>query len=208
MENQIFFIIIIIVIFSIYYIHCYYAKNNIDKFENIQNQLQYDYFSNPKSNSNLTLTDSNANLTESHNLLSLNPGERCNILGKKKFTIRDIRTQLWLISGEEKGFSKFLPGRFGIPFILSENPDEYLPLRTLAEPNDYLLSTSNGKEIRVVSNPTSKYYVLEICIYDGYNVIGYIDESETQKYLYVDNNGNITSTILPEKASFIELLFL
>lgn len=203
MENQIFFIIIIILIFIIYYIHRQYGNKNIDKFENIQNNIQYGYFPNKDSNINL-----DKNSDKCTNLLSLNPYERCNVLAKKKFMVRDIRTQLWLISGQEKGFSKFLPGKFGVPFMLSENPDEYLPLRILADPNDYLLSTYNGKEIRVVTNPTAKYYILEIFIYNGYNVIGYIDESENQKYLYVDDNGNITSTVNPEKASYIELLFL
>jgi hypothetical protein len=122
--------------------------------------------------------------------------------------IRDIRTRLWLISGQEEGFSKFLPGNFGVSLLLSDNPDEYLPLRTVADPNDYLLSTYNGKEIRVVSNPYNKFYVIQIFIWNGYNVLGYIDESETLKYFYIDNDGHLNSTINPDNASKIELLFV
>lgn len=206
MENQLFFIIIIIVILIIYYTHCHYTFLNLEKFSNLtnqQNQMEYgDFYTKPKK------SNKSNNSECSGDLLTLNPYQRCNVLAKKKFMIRDIRTQLWLISGQEEGFSKFLPGRFGITLALSENPDEYLPLRTLADPNDYLLSTYNGKGIRTVSNPNSQYYILQIFIYNGHNVIGYIDESDTQKYLYVDDNGNITSTVYPENASTVELLFV
>lgn len=187
MEDKIFFIIIIFVIVLIYYIHNYYNKNN----ENFDIHQNYD-----------DITEINSDL------LSLTPKKRCDLLSQKKFMVRDIRTQLWLISGQEEGFSKFLPGRFGIPLLLSEDPNDYLPLRTIADPNDYLLSSYNGKEIRVVSNPYTKYYILQIFIYNGFNVIGYIDESDTQKYLNIDDDGHIISTINPENASKVELLFL
>lgn len=197
MENQIFFIIIIGVVLIIYWIH----SNGMGKLENFEN-LGGEFYSKYDQDNNQINTNS------SGDLLSLNPYARCETLSKKKFMIRDIRTRLWLISGQEEGFSKFLPGNFGVPLLLSDNPDEYLPLRTLADPNDYLLSTYNGKEIRVVSNPYTKYYILQIFIYNGYNVIGYVDELETTKYFYIDNDGYLTSTVYPENASPIELLFV
>jgi len=192
MENQYFFFIIILVVLIIYWIH----SNGIGKLENFEGEFYSKYDQDNEKNKC------------SGDLLTLNPYVRCETLSKNKFMIRDIRTRLWLISGQEEGFSKFLPGNFGIPLILSENPDEYLPLRTIADPNDYLLSTYNGKEIRVVSNPYTKYYVLQIFIYDGYNIIGYVDESEITKYFYIDNDGHITSTVKPEEASQVEMLFV
>jgi len=142
------------------------------------------------------------------NLLTLNPDQRCNILGQKKFMIRDIRTNLWLTSGQYEGFSKFLPGKFGVLLLLSEKPEEYLPLRILANPNDYLLASYNGEQIREVTNPTSKYFILEVCIYNGYNIIGYINEAEKQLYIYIDDNGNITSTLYPKEASRVEIIVI
>jgi hypothetical protein len=141
-------------------------------------------------------------------LLSLTASERCGILSQPKYMIRDIKTRLWLMSGQEEGFSKFLPSNFGTSLLISNEPNEYLPLRLVADPNDYLLSTYNGKGIRVVSNPNNKFYVLEIYIYEHSNIIGYIDESETQKYLQIDSNGHITSTINPDHASRVELIYL
>ncbi len=181
--NQIFFIIIIILILGIYYIH-------------IQHSLQENFILNDENNINDGSSD----------LLTLNPYERCNILGVKKFMIRDLRTKLWLSSGQEEGFNKFLPGRFGVPLVMSENPDEYLPLRTVADPNDYLLVTYKGNGIRTVSNPYTKYFIIQVFIYEGYNVLGYLDEAEKLKYIYIDNDGHISSTSKPHKASIIEII--
>jgi len=184
MNNQIFFTIIIGVILLIYYIHITSPNNN--NVENFDRLI--------KSSST------------QENILSLNPIERCELMAQKKFMVRDTRTQLWLISGQEEGFNKFLPGGFGNVFVMSENPDEYLPLRTISEPNDYLLATYKGDGIRTVTNPYNKYYIIQVFIYNGYNVLGYIAESNLQLYLYVDNNGHITSTTNPDFASKIEIL--
>jgi hypothetical protein len=89
---------------------------------------------------------------------------------------------------------------------MSENPDNYLPLRTIADPNDYLLATYKGNGIRTVSNPNSQYFIIEVFIYNGYNVLGYLSESKTQLYLYVDNDGHITSHSNPESASKVEII--
>jgi len=139
-------------------------------------------------------------------ILSLNPYHRCKVLGVNKFMIRDLRTKLWLTDGMQEGFSKFLPGKFGVPLMMSAKPDEYLPLRTVADPNDYLLATYSGDGIRVVANPYNQTFVLQVFIYNGYNVIGYLNEANTQLYLNIDDNGNITSTLEPSKASIIEII--
>lgn len=120
--------------------------------------------------------------------------------------IRDLKTNLWLTDGLEEGFSKFLPGKFGISLVISDKPDEYLPLRTDTEPNDYLLATYNGQGIRVVANPYNITFVLQIFIYNGYNVIGYVNEKDQQLYLIIDDNGNITSTSKPSEASIIQIV--
>ncbi len=196
MENLIFFIIIIVIILSIYYIHHNAENININLSE-LKDKEKFDIFPN---NDNISECEGQGDM------LTLNPYQRCEILGKKKFMIRDLRTKLWLISGQEEGFNKFLPGRFGVPLLLSEKPDEYLPLRTVADPNDYLLSTYTGNGIRTVSNPYTKYFIIQVFIYNGYNVLGYIDEGSNQKYLYIDNDGHISSTINPDDASKIEII--
>jgi hypothetical protein len=139
-------------------------------------------------------------------ILSLNPYHRCKVLGVNKFMIRDLRTKLWLTDGLQEGFSKFLPGKFGVPLMMSDRPDEYLPLRTVADPNDYLLATYSGKGIRVVANPYNQTFILQIFIYNGYNVIGYLNEGGIQLYLYIDDNGNISSTSKPSEASIVEIV--
>ena len=193
MENQFFFIVIIIIIIGIYYIH---INNDINTCEQKLKE-NFDIYYN---------TDDISECNGGGDLLTLNPYQRCEILGKKKFMIRDLRTKLWLISGQEEGFNKFLPGRFGIPLIMSDKPDEYLPLRTIADPNDYLLSTYKGDGIRTVSNPYTKYFIIQVFIYNGYNVLGYINEANEQNYLYIDNDGHITSTTNPDNSSQIEII--
>lgn len=187
-ENFYFFIILLIVIITIYYIYISCYDNNILGEEK-------EGFNSLKSNNNCN-----------SNILTLNPYERCKVLGVNKFMIRDIKTNLWLTAGLQEGFNKFLPGRFGVPLMMSDKPDEYLPLRTVSDPNDYLLSTYNGNGIRTVSNPYNKTFVIQVFIYNGYNVLGYIDEDDNQKYLSIDDNGNITSTIIPSEASIVEIV--
>jgi len=154
-------------------------------------------------------TSSNENFeSEEGDLLELNSYQRCETLSKKKFMIRDIRTKLWLTYGEEDGFSKFLPGRFGITLLLPENPNDYLPIRILDDPNYYLMSTEEGDGIMVVSNPSTPFFILEIYIYNGFNIIGYLNESDEQQYLHIDDNGNISSINNPDYASKVEMLIL
>ena len=155
-----------------------------------------------------TYTKSEEKFDSDSNILTLNPYERCQTLGVKKFTVRDLRTKLWLTSGLEEGFNRFLPGRFGISLMMSEKPDEYLPLRTVSDPNDYLIATYNGDGIRTVSNPTSKFFIIQVFIYNGFNILGYISESDTMHYLYINDDGTISNTTDPKKASIIEIISL
>jgi hypothetical protein len=202
MDNLLFFIIIVGVILIIYYIHHtapntnYYSTSEPES-ENNKDKENFDIFPNQ---------DDLTQCAGRGDVLTLNPYKRCELMAKKKFMIRDIRTQLWLISGQEEGFNKFLPGRFGNVFMMSDNPGEYLPLRTIADPNDYLLATYKGNGIRTVSNPYNQYFVIQVFIYNGFNVLGYISESNTQFYLYIDNDGHISSVTNPESASKIEIL--
>lgn len=187
MDNLIFIITILFLILGIYYIDYTSGSDNLVlKKEN--------FIDCQKSNNH------------NQDVLSLNPYYRCKVLGVQKFMIRDRKTNLWLTDGLQEGFSKFLPGRFGIPLMMSNNPDEYLPLRTVVDPNDYLLATYNGKGIRVVSNPNSKFFILQIFIYNGFNIIGYINEKNTYLYLIINSNGNIESTKEPNNASTIEIV--
>jgi hypothetical protein len=186
MENIYYFLIILILAVLIYYIHTPSKSKNEEDFDSIKNP-------NLKSNNN-------------DSILTLNPYERCKILGVNKFMIRDLKTKLWLTAGLQEGFNKFLPGRFGVPLMMSDKPDEYLPLRTVFNPNDYLLATYKGDGIRTVSNPYNKTFIIQVFIYKGLNVLGYINESNAQLYLYIDPNGNISSTLEPSKASVVEII--
>lgn len=199
MDNLLFFIIVIGIIVIIYYIHHTSPNSNsklLSESEN-KNLEKFDIFPNQ---------DKLTECAGQGDVLTLNPYTRCELMSKKKFMIRDIRTQLWLISGQEEGFNKFLPGRFGNVFMMSDNPEEYLPLRTIAEPNDYLLATYTGNGIRTVSNPYNKYFVIQVFIYNGFNVLGYVSESNAQYYLSIDNDGHISSVTNPESASKVEIL--
>ena len=206
MENLIFLVIILIVIYLIYWIHTTAPTNTqLTQLTQSEKKENFDVFANQDNLSQCA--EKGAGQGTGHgDLLTLNPFSRCNVLGVKKFMIRDLRTKLWLTSGQEEGFNKFLPGRFGIPLVMSDNPSEYLPLRTVADPNDYLLATYKGDGIRTVSNPYNKYFVLQVFIYEGFNVLGWIDEAEQQKYLYIDNDGHISSTNKPEESSVIEIV--
>lgn len=186
MNNLYFFLIILIVAAIIYYIH----TSSINTY-NIERE-EKEEFANSKNGD--------------PNILTLNPYERCKVLGVSKFMVRDLKTNLWLTAGLQEGFNKFLPGKFGVSLIMSDKPDEYLPLRTVSNPNDYLLATYSGDGIRTVSNPYNKTFVLQVFIYKGLNVIGYVDEDETQLYLSIDDNGNITSTHNPTEASIVEIV--
>lgn len=188
-ENILFFLILIgsFLFISYLYVSSHPYSNYINNFANV-------------------LANTFSNEGFGSNLLDLNSSQRCNLLGNKKFMIRDLRTKLWLISGQEEGFSKFLPGRFGNTFMMSSTPDQYLPLRTISVPNDYLLATFDGKGIRSVSNPYNKYYVIEVFIWNGSNILGWLDESGKQLYMYVNDNGNINSVENPENASKIEII--
>ena len=199
MDNLLFFIIIIGIILIIYYIHHTSPNSNtkiLSKSEN-KNFENFDIFPNQ---------DKLTECTGQGDVLILNPYTRCELMSKKKFMIRDIRTKLWLISGQEEGFNKFLPGRFGNVFMMSDNPGEYLPLRTISNPNDYLLATYAGNGIKTVSNPYNQYFIIQVFIYNGYNVLGYISESNTQYYLSIHNDGHITSVTNPESSSKVEIL--
>ena len=193
MENLTFCLIIVVLCVAIYLIHSTFSVQQNVKSEGENFDV---------------LSDSNNVKTCSSNgdLLTLNPYQRCNVLGAKKFMVRDLRTKLWLISGQEEGFNKFLPGRFGVPLLMSENPSDYLPLRTISNPNDYLLATFTGNGIRTVSNPYNQSFVIQVFIYQGFNVLGYTDENLQTKYLSVDDNGNISTVLEPESASVIEII--
>lgn len=125
---------------------------------------------------------------------------------RKNFMIRDIRTNFWLIV--DGGIGKFVPARFGVPFALSENPNEFLPLRMANDPNYYLLADYNGQGIRAVSNPYTKFFKLEVLIYNQRNILAYEDEGEAQHYLFVDDAGEVQSTDNPNRASQFEMLMV
>ncbi len=128
------------------------------------------------------------------------------IVPSKNFMLRDLRTNFWLII--DGGVGKFVPARFGVNLALSENPNEYLPLRLSNDPNYYLLSDYDGSGIRAVSNPYTKFFKLEILIYNQRNIIGYDDEGDKQYYMFVDDAGEVKSTTNPDLASKFEMVMV
>jgi len=188
MENIYFFLIIFIIVIAIYWIHTSSINTNQEEKEEKE---KFTHSTNSSCDSDI---------------LTLNPYERCKVLGISKFMVRDLKTNLWLTAGLQEGFNKFLPGRFGIPLVMSDRPDEYLPLRTVSDPNDYLLATYSGDGIKTVSNPYNSTFIIQVFIFKGFNVLGYIDEGENQLYLSIDSNGNISSTSNPSEASIVEII--
>lgn len=124
----------------------------------------------------------------------------------KDFMLRDIKTNYWLIIDD--GLGKFVPGRFGIPFVLSNDPNEYLPLRLSNQPNFYMLSGYTGDGLRAVSNPYTDFFKIEVLIHNQRNILAYIDEGNTQHFVVVDPSGCTTSTTNPDEASQFEMLFV
>ncbi len=125
---------------------------------------------------------------------------------RKNFMLRDIRTNFWLII--DGGVGKFVPARFGVPLALSENPNEYLPLRMSSDPNYYLLSDYDGQGIRAVSNPYTKFFKLEVLIYNQRNILAYDNEADEQLYMFVDDAGEVVSTSNPDRASKFEMVMV
>lgn len=131
--------------------------------------------------------------------------------GIKKYMIRDIRTNYWLL--ETKEVYKFLPNGFGISLILPNdinniNNNDFLPL---ISDDEKTLSYNNSKIITKI-NPQNKFNVLQIFIYEGYNIIGYLDkiykQEEQYKYIYIDDKGYIMSVSNPNDASKVEMVIL
>jgi len=124
----------------------------------------------------------------------------------KNFMLRDIKTNLWLVI--DGGLGKFLPGRFGNTFILSDNPNDDLPLRLASQPNFYILSEYDGQGFRAVSNPYTEFFKVEVLIYNQRNILAWIDERNTQHFVVVDPSGYISNTINPDEASQFEMMLV
>lgn len=124
----------------------------------------------------------------------------------KNFMLRDIKTNLWLVI--DGGIGKFLPGRFGNTFILSDNPNDDLPLRLASQPNFYILSEYDGQGLRAISNPYTEFFKVEVLIYNQRNILAWIDERNTQHFVIVDPSGYIANTLNPDEASPFEMMLV
>lgn len=124
----------------------------------------------------------------------------------KNFMLRDIKTNLWLVI--DGGLGKFLPGRFGNTFILSDNPNDDLPLRLASQPNFYILSEYDGNGFRAISNPYTEFFKVEVLIYNQRNILAWNDERNTQHFVIVEPSGYITNTINPDEASQFEMMLV
>ena len=105
---------------------------------------------------------------------SIYPNSIAKLDTHKNCMLRDVKTNFWLFIDNVIG--KFVPGRFGIPFVLSSNPNEDLPLRLASQPNTYIVAGYNGDGLRAVSNPYTEFFKVEVLIYNQRNILSYIDE--------------------------------
>ncbi len=125
---------------------------------------------------------------------------------RKDFMLRDIKTRYWLIINS--GIGKFAAGDFGVPIALSENPNEYLPLRLSNQPNTYMIAGYTGDGLRAVSNPYTNFFKIEVMIHNQRNILAYEDEKNVQHFIVVEPSGYSTSTTNPDEASTFEMLFV
>lgn len=132
---------------------------------------------------------------------------QCHNINKNIFMIRDIRTKYWLNFSND-GYAKFVASGFGIPLLLSDKPNENLPLRIASNPNNYLLTTYNKENIRIISNPYTKYNKIEIYIFNDKNILGFIDESENTYFIIINDDGELDVSNNPNNASHIEMIFV
>ena len=126
----------------------------------------------------------------------------------KTFMVRDVRTNLWLnING--KGMARFTPSGFGFNFRLSNNPEQFLPLRSANNPNDYIISSSDGKDkFRIVSNPGSDLLKIQVMNMEGRNILGYTNNFNTDVYININQAGYISTVESPSDASIINMVFV
>lgn len=127
----------------------------------------------------------------------------------KTYMIKDVRTNLWL-NVNDNGLARFYPSGFGYNFRLSEseNPEGYLPLRSANNPNNYIISSTDGKgSFRLVTNPGSNILKLQVMNLSGKNILGYTDNNEKNTFIYVDQAGYIYSTNDVTNASVVNMVF-
>jgi hypothetical protein len=130
-----------------------------------------------------------------------------NLENIKTFMVRDLKTNLWLNINND-GFGRFYGSGFGFNFMISKNPDEFLPLRSANNPNDYLIATTNGNDdFRIVSNPGSDLLKIQVMNFEGRNILGYTNNSETDSFISVDQAGYIHTVKNPNEASIINTIF-
>lgn len=127
---------------------------------------------------------------------------------KTTFMVRDIRTNLWL-NIDEKGLARFGASGFGFNFRLSNDPEEFLPLRSANNPNDYIISSSDGKDdFRIVSNPGSNLMKIQVMNLQGKNILGYQNNNNKDVYISINQAGYISTVENPGDASFISMIFV
>ena len=126
----------------------------------------------------------------------------------KTFMIRDIRTNLWL-NVDGKGLARFGASGFGFNFRLSNDPEEFLPLRSANNPNDYIISSSDGKDdFRIVSNPGSDLMKIQVMNLQGKNILGYQNNDGKDVYISINQAGYISTVESPGDASFVSMIFV
>lgn len=125
----------------------------------------------------------------------------------KTFMVRDVNNRFWL-NTDGNGIARFRSSGFGFNFMLSNNPDQSLPLRSANNPNDYLIATTNGnKEFRIVSNPGSNLLKIQVMNFGGKNILGYTDNNSKDVFINIDQAGYIHSVGNASDASVVSLIF-
>jgi phosphoglycerol transferase MdoB-like AlkP superfamily enzyme len=126
---------------------------------------------------------------------------------RKTFMIKDLRTNFWL-NTDENGVARFISSGFGFNFRMSDNPEKFLPLRSANNPNDYLISMTDGKDnFRIVTNPGSNILKIQVMNLEGKNVLGYTNDTNKDVFININQAGYINTVENPNDASFVNMIF-
>lgn len=126
----------------------------------------------------------------------------------KTFMIRDVKTNLWL-NIDSTGMVRFVPSGFGLTFRMSVKPEDFLPLRSANNPNDYIISSYNGNtDFRIVPNPGSDLLKIQVLNLEGKNILGYLNNNNGYTFVSVDQAGFVSNVDNPSMASVVNMIFV
>lgn len=127
------------------------------------------------------------------------------------FMIKDLKTNLWLnISGNGK--VRFVPSGFGFNFRVSQDPENFLPLRSANDPNNYIIASSDDDKsgnFRIVTNPSSDLLKIQVMNLGGKgNILGYTNNDNKDVFIHIDQAGYVHTVENVSEASIVNMIFV